>query len=251
METVMKLLAVSLTGADDGVDPQALKDLSEKFPLVEWAILSSAARAGTPRYPTEAWVERFHETCPNVRKALHLCGKDVDAFIAQDARILEKVSKFDRVQLNFNQRRQPKDLAALADVANSVKPFIILQYNSANFTLWPTLRNKIYNSSFLFDSSGGGGRSPENGWPKMLPVTLCGYGGGIGPDNIETEFAEIARIAGDDWFWIDMEGKLREPETDRFSLDACEHVLTHVHAVHMAANPSFNEMEKPWKVALQ
>ena len=224
----MDLQLVSLTGADDLVDPAALLALSQEFPLVEWAILSSQKMQGSSRYPTEAWVERFHAICPDVRKAVHLCGKDVDAFLAGDARILAKVRRFDRVQLNFNQRRQPKDLVALASVANSLEQTIILQHNSANASLWTELRGKIDRLVMLFDASGGRGASPHQGWPAMLEGAVCGFAGGLGPHNVATELAIIAGIAAGQRFWIDMESKLRAELDDRFLVDTCRSVLTAV-----------------------
>lgn len=221
----MDLHLVSLTGADDAVDPAALLELSHQFPLVEWAILSSQQRAGESRYPSEEWVARFHATCPGVRKAIHLCGKDVDLFLARDARILEKVNRFDRVQLNFNQRRQPKDLEVLAQVANSIPQTVILQHNSANASLWTDLRGKIDRLVMLFDASGGRGASPQQGWPEMLDGAVCGFAGGLGPHNVATELATIAAIAAGRSFWIDMESKLRTEADDRFLVDTCRAVL--------------------------
>jgi hypothetical protein len=231
----MELLSVSLTGADDTVNPEKLKALSDRYPLVEWAILSSEKRQGELRYPSEDWVERFHQACPLARKAIHLCGKDVDAFLAMDTRIHKKIAKFDRVQLNFNQRRHPKDLETLVQVANKVTPRIILQYNSANASLWSELRDKIINMAVLFDASGGGGHSPKAGWPEMLPGTICGFAGGLGPDNIVSEFEVISRMAVGRGFWIDMESKLRSPVDDSFDLQACETVLAHTHQKCFAA----------------
>ena len=226
----MDLQFVSLTGADDLVDPAALLSLSEQYPFVEWAILSSQKMQGRSRYPTEAWVEQFHAVCPHVRKAVHLCGKDVDAFLASDPRILAKVSKFDRVQLNFNQRRQPKDLSALVRVANSIPQPIILQHNSANAGLWDELRGKLNRLTILFDASGGRGVAPHQGWPAMLDDTVCGFAGGLGPANVERELQAICRVAGGRRFWLDMESKLRTPVDDAFSQAACEEVLARVRA---------------------
>lgn len=225
------LVRVTLTGADDTVNPENLNALSGRFPRVEWAILSSQKREGKSRYPTESWVARFHEACPNVRKAIHLCGEDVDAFLAWDARVHAKVAKFDRVQLNFNQHRTPKELGALVRVACEVLPIpnVILQHNSANANLWAGLHHQIPNLNMLFDSSGGSGQSPKNGWHEMLPHTLCGFAGGLGPDNIVQELAEISRIADGRGFWIDMESKLRSPIDDSFDLSACEAVLKHAY----------------------
>ena len=222
----MNLQAVSLTGADDTVSPSKLLEISARFPLVEWAILSSEKRQGTMRYPSEAWLIEFLDTCPGVKKAIHLCGKDVDAFLAKDSKMLKKVSQFDRVQLNFNQRREPKDLGVLAEVANLVPASVILQHNSANKDLWSLMRHRIEGLSILFDSSGGGGRSPKDGWPDMLPGTVCGFAGGLGPDNIESEFAAISKIAAGRAYWLDMEGKLRSPVDDSFDREACIAVLS-------------------------
>jgi hypothetical protein len=231
----MSVLAVSLTGADNTAEPAKLRALSERFPLVEWAILSCESIQGTMRFPTEDWVARFHKECPVVRKAIHLCGKDVDAFLAEDSRIHNKIAKFDRVQLNFNQRRQPKDLDRLVKVSNKIQPTVILQHNSANAQLWSLLRERIINLGILFDASGGRGLAPKAGWPEMLPRTVCGFAGGLGPDNIAAEFAAIAKIAGTHGFWIDMESKLRSLVDDSFDLMACEQVLVHTHQVRLAA----------------
>jgi hypothetical protein len=228
----MELCAIALTGADDNVDPARLQELSKKFPLVEWGILSCEKVQGSSRFPTEAWVTDFHKACPSVRKALHLCGSDVDAFLALDPRVHAKVAKFDRVQLNFNHRRRPKNLEALTRAASSVSQVVILQHNSANAGLWAELRNRVTNLAILFDSSGGRGRSPDSGWPDMLPRTVCGFSGGLGPHNVAGELPTIAAIAGGAKFWLDMEGKLRSSVDDSFDLAACESVLRQAYAVY-------------------
>lgn len=220
----MILQLVSMTGADDMVDPAELLALSIQYPLVEWAILSSQKREGTARYPSESWVETFHAVCPNVQKAIHLCGRDVDDFLAEDARILAKVRKFDRIQLNFNQRAHPKNLDVLARVANSIEQTIIVQHNSANAMLWQELHDKVNRLTVLFDASGGRGVVPEGDWPPIFPNTVCGYAGGLGPDNVREALPAIAKQANGNPCWIDMESKLRTDD-DRFSLAACSSVL--------------------------
>lgn len=47
---------VTITGADDDVDPSALEDLSDEFPFVEWGILRSAKREG-PDYMRMKWMK--------------------------------------------------------------------------------------------------------------------------------------------------------------------------------------------------
>lgn len=230
----MDLMCVSLTGADDGTSVEDLARLSKKHPLLEWAILSSTERAGTARYPTDEWVAQFHRACPLARKAIHLCGKDVDRFMEQDPRIVAKVARFDRVQLNFNHRRKPIDVAQLIAVAKKTAPTIILQYNSANAPLWELLHGKIVNLAFLFDSSGGNGRRPDF-WPDMLPQTVCGFSGGLGPDNLAAEMPRILEKAGTCRFWVDMESSLRHKETDAFDLDTADAALEQVLPIRKAA----------------
>lgn len=219
---------VSLTGADDTTDPKELARLSEQFPFVEWAILSSSKAAGKGRYPTDAWVERFGWECPNVNRALHLCGADVDAFIAGDAAIMHKLARFDRVQLNFNHRRAPKDLEAIARRSEDLAQSIIVQHNNANIDACAALIESMSNLHVLYDASGGRGKSPD-AWQPPIKNIFCGYAGGLGPDNIKAELERISAAVGKGGYWIDMEGKLRDAE-DKFSIAACEAVLSLVDA---------------------
>lgn len=220
----MDLFCISLTGADDAVSVEDLARLSAQFPQIEWAILSSEQRAGTSRYPTEEWVERFHLACPDVRKAIHLCGRDVDLFMNEDARIHAKVAKFDRVQLNFNHRRKPLDVEKLIQLSKKLPTTIILQHNSANAPLWDLVQGKMDNVAFLFDGSGGNGKLPEQ-WPDILPDTVCGFAGGLSPTNISQQLPRILLASKGNRCWVDMESGLRHPETDAFSLAFCESVM--------------------------
>lgn len=215
---------ITLTGADDATDFNELCRLSEQYPSVEWGILSSSQRAGSGRYPSAEWIEKFSWACPNVNRSLHLCGRDVDAFIAGDAVIMKRLSRFDRVQLNFNQRRMPKDLEAIARRGEDLAQRIILQYNSANAAACATVQQYLPSVHILFDSSGGRGVSPDK-WPAPVASAFCGYSGGLGPDNIASELLKIQEVAGSTCFWIDMEGKLRFAN-DLFSIASCEAVLS-------------------------
>jgi phosphoribosylanthranilate isomerase len=223
----MRLIHTSLTGADDNVAPKELRTLSSCYPMVEWAILSSAKNAGTARFPTDEWVSHFHDICPNVKKAIHLCGSDVDAFLDGDETILAKALRFDRVQLNFHQGRKQYSLAMLENAIHLYGKKVIIQYNRANDILWPAVRNVSNNVQFLFDSSGGNGHSPRDGWPIVLENTFCGYAGGLGPDNIASELPLIAKQVNGAPFWVDMESKLRSSDGE-FSVGRCEIVLRQV-----------------------
>ncbi len=73
----MKLTRVTITGADDGIAPHHLIDLSHEYPFVEWGLLVSEKRFGDPRYPSTAWMRNF--SLPDlpkvVRHSIHFCGE--------------------------------------------------------------------------------------------------------------------------------------------------------------------------------
>lgn len=62
----MILDKVSITGADDSVNPKDLVELSEEFPFVEWAILLSKSRMRSNRYPSLNWMYDLKQFAPNL-----------------------------------------------------------------------------------------------------------------------------------------------------------------------------------------
>lgn len=224
----MKIILLTLTGADDKTDQNELTKLSEKFPFIEWAILFSDEREGTARYPTKEWREAFYKAAPNCNRSAHLCGKEVlSRLVAQDAALLNELKEYQRIQLNFNATRlDPELLEGLIKVVNSgigtsksgklIK--FITQLNEANKSITNQFGqldgHMISNHQVLFDSSGGLGKSPET-WPSLLLDKLCGYAGGLGPDNLKSELLKIKKQAEDSddiidfHTWIDMESKIR------------------------------------------
>jgi hypothetical protein len=44
---------------DDSVSPSLLQLLSEKYNWIEWGIIFGSNLEGTPRYPTNAWVNEL------------------------------------------------------------------------------------------------------------------------------------------------------------------------------------------------
>jgi len=77
----MHIRTVTFTGADDGADdgvnPSDLLSLSLKYPFVEWGILVSWKRYGTPRYPSPQWTQRLalaQRVSGTGAFAAHLCG---------------------------------------------------------------------------------------------------------------------------------------------------------------------------------
>lgn len=222
------LSAVTLTGADDTTDPQALVSLSRWAPRVEWGILYSPTRAGLGgRYPrvehAVALLSALREE--GIATAVHLCGQAVPDFLAgrsQDAKVLTDLAG--RIQLNFNQLRSPVDLGRVDDIAEALDKPIITQHNAANVHVHEDLGSPVH--QVLFDASGGRGTQPDS-WPAPLPGKFCGYAGGLGPENVFAELDAIATACQGQRFWIDMESRVRTVQ-DVFDLDACAQVLTQV-----------------------
>jgi len=207
-----------LTGADDTIHPEDLFHLSAEFPFVEWGILYHANKQGQGRYPSFRWVEILCSQMPSrphARFALHVCGeKAVNEFLMGTGDTIRKISRFGRMQINFVATGHDPALVIEA-IRRSRSKLIITQHNEINAGLYPIL-SAISNHAILFDASGGRGISPE-GWPARLPNKACGYAGGLGPDNLAQELPRIQQAAGQEPYWIDMEGKLRDKE-DRFDL---------------------------------
>jgi phosphoribosylanthranilate isomerase len=233
----MQLRYCTLTGIDESVSLDVLRELSDEFPFVEFGVLYSRSQAGTGRYPSLAWIEHLADNAEELglpRLALHICGSAVDEFITQGD-IVALASKFGRIQLNFRSSKyEPKAIAsAIKRVAPECR--VITQVNDANAKLAELLRwENCYNHELLFDKSGGRGVSPQE-WPVIDHFTgnRCGYAGGLGPDNLATELPRIAQAANDWPVWVDMEGKLRD-ESDRFDGERARTCLELVRAYLIA-----------------
>lgn len=223
------LTHITLTGVDERTNLVALEALSERYPLVEWGILYSPKRQGQGgRYPSVALIERILAThAPASRLALHICGSGVqnllDAAPCEIGLVRAVEARGGRVQLNFNQTADGLNLDAMAALLDRFQtvPFIT-QHNHGNSAVWTRLSAHT-NHRVLFDASGGRGVEPES-WPVPIPNVLCGYAGGLGPDNLHEALPAISAAAQSLPFWIDMEGKLRTEE-DVFDLTLAESAL--------------------------
>ena len=233
-------MIVTITGADDAVDPEALFRLSSIFQFVEWGILYSAKRAGSPRFPSVAWIERFialHINSRRARTSLHLCGSACRDFVKQGfvlgpasldgsfAPTTIPLFVFDRVQLNGYDGQVP---------ANCRLGRLILQCMSID-DLPRVIANTGGRASVLFDPSGGRGKLVES-WPRApenfhedFPI---GIAGGIGPDNVVDS---IRRAVNGGARWIDMETGVRD-DKDRFDLAKVWQVLRSAAEVGVGGN---------------
>jgi hypothetical protein len=233
------LTCCTLTGVDARTDLHDLALLAADHPFAEFGILLSRSQAELgedPRYPSLSLIPEMLDdiaaTGVDVKLALHLCGRSVEEFVGGDAEIVGLASRFDRVQLNFNAGVAKFTTAGLDAAIRSFGKPVITQWFRANEETCLALTAP--NHQVLFDASGGRGIATET-WPWPLPGKTCGYAGGLGPDTVRREAMRIAEVAGGEDHWIDMESRLRTPESldladlgknvRHFDLELCRQVL--------------------------
>jgi hypothetical protein len=223
----MKLTTVTITGADDAVEPKALAELSRRFPFVEWAILISNTRCGTPRYPSEEWIDAL----PNIGNlAAHFCGSRArDLMINDDHWLVARplhAARIGRIQINgWYPGGAPLGLARMWPDKQ-----LLLQARSEDALVDAMhdanrLRTGGGDCAILFDPSGGRGIETFS-WPRMPDGIGVGFAGGISPSNVRQVIADIvaANLTRTGDFWIDMESGVRT--ADLFDLAKAEEVLS-------------------------
>lgn len=243
----MNIQYLTLTGADDSIDPVELVKLSKQYPYIEWAILISAEREGTSRFPTRQWRHEFHKLSQYTNKSAHLCGREVLTRLSEeDGELGIEMKDYQRIQLNFNAKHTSEQLLGKLIQATTSGFYtqhsgqrikFITQYNQPNQDITTRFidahRLQPDAHHILFDASGGLGRTPES-WPTPISNKLCGYAGGLGPSNIEQELININFLIrqqvnqGDKRLWLDMENNLRTNEA--FDLNKVIEVAEKVHA---------------------
>ena len=202
----MKLTRVTITGADDAVEHQALLDLSREFPFVEWGVLISPNRQGEPRYPSLAWRTKFFFMQHEARQALHMCGEFSRLALAGYDEWPGGMI-YQRAQLNgFSAWHLP----ALRFADEYIHSEIILQaQHQVAFADAVALKAKHSNVAALWDQSGGDGRFIT--YFPTSTVVKVGYAGGIDPDNVVDLLSRILpdHTYADQEIWIDMESGVR------------------------------------------
>jgi len=215
----MALKFCTFTGLDEKFSLEDFEIMSSRFSFLEWGILYSTSEnsnLNANRYPSQKWfeynIEKIREIADKtgVKLALHVCGKETKNLINGSNEFLNYLlDYFDRVQINFQYKKQYKDnLLSLFSDYEDLK--FITQHNHSNEKILHDLGD-IANHQILFDTSGGRGVMAQN-WLDPLEGKMCGYAGGLGPDNIEQELVKINQTAANKDYWIDMESKLRTDE---------------------------------------
>lgn len=222
----MSLDRVTVTGADDSIDPEALGLLTKKYPFVEWGVLFSASRQGNPRYPSKAWIGKLATISSRPDNlCAHLCGQWVrDLVLDGNWSWWDSYGPlpgiFKRIQLNFHGQYHkagglfPRRLRQLGE-----RHQFILQHDGVNDETILKLGGEL-NVFPLFDRSGGAGVLPA-AWPKPI-WKYQGYAGGLSPDNIEDELRRILDAAGESHIWIDVETRVRSEDDSQFDLGKVE-----------------------------
>lgn len=239
---------ISITGADDLVDPAELVRLSRSYPFVEWAVLYFPERCGHLRCPSDAWranLAALRQDC-GLRTALHLCGTEVFREVLEHGvrpALAAELAAYDRIQLNVSagpNRFSSAEVRAVYTSFAAAGVALILQRHADTAELvdmFITEHPAAFHAgelAVLFDASRGRGVAPAR-WPAPLSVIglggSCGYAGGLGPDNIETAVVDVAEVVAQSpiprtRFWFDMETGVRTD--DLFDLAKVEMVLAAV-----------------------
>jgi hypothetical protein len=224
----MSIRSITLTGVQESTDLDRVRDMTRVAQgiSVEWGVLYSPERAGGGgRYPSFAWILAFSQyaTDNNLRIALHVCGKGVDNLLANDAETVSLATKFNRVQLNFNQAERSFDVRRIGAAIRMLQRPVITQHNEWNRALAHMITDP--NHQLLVDSSLGRGMSPTS-WPAPIALKSTGYAGGLGPRNLSGALDQIEVVTGNrsHLSWVDLESSLFTPE-GRFDPDRAEEAI--------------------------
>jgi hypothetical protein len=254
----MDLQRVTITGADNNTDISQLIDLSAEFPFVEWGILVSRKNEGTPRFPNRSWIDSFSDAViektqhrNNIHVSTHVCGKWVKDLLVGEINWLDLPSCLEiseRVQINTHAELHTstaKMLNKLSEIRYSNYPKeYIFQWDGINQHFAFAARAFGIKTSVLFDKSGGAGLLPAE-WESPVGSFMCGYAGGLGPDNITEQLNKISDVVFDFWtpIWIDMETKVRTNDDSALDLDKVRRVLE---AVRRWKREHLETMEPPF-----
>lgn len=223
------LRKVTITGADDSIDPISLFQIAERYPFVEWGILLSKSSEGNPRFPSTRWLRELVElqsagTDNKISLSGHICGRWVRDICSGGFEFYNNmrdiILSFQRFQLNFHSylhriHSTERFVESLRSI-NIRGQQIIFQFDNVNNSLLDSAKDNGVDAVPLFDLSGGAGVLPKE-W-KQPVGDYCGYAGGLSPDNLEAQLTLIADKLNGVTIWIDAETRLRSNNDRQFDL---------------------------------
>lgn len=222
---------VTMTGADDSVQPSDLLKLQFKYPFVEWGILVQDRSFGKRRFPSEMWLQELAHHTP-LKLSCHLCGQYVTDFMNGSPTGIIKLqersdiwNQFRRVQLNTHGFKHDFNPTKLIDLLNTFDGHeFIFQFDNKNTHILDEVQRHASNISILFDLSHGAGVLPTE-WPALHPNLRCGYAGGLSDLNVVGQIKKIEEIVLDSEIWIDAETHIRSNHDMQFDLNLVESFL--------------------------
>ncbi len=236
-----KNVRCTLTGADDNTSIDNLIRLSREYPFVEWGILLSLTRVGTPRYPSLDWIYEFGNKIYNdnqgVDIALHVCGNTFVENFINNPNAYSFIKYYNRVQLNLDYENVNTKIFLDNLIAKyqyrsyDFEKRFILQYNNNTKYIVEHLIEEHDFFDVLMDSSRGTGIPISEFYvPYSLQGKNVAFAGGINTSNIIDVFTQIISASIDNnlpIIGLDMESGLRTD--DEFVLQKCDFVLNAIH----------------------
>lgn len=230
-----QLKTVTISGADDSVDPLHLLALSKKYPFVEWGILLSKSAQGRDRYPTLEWLKKLRAVIAindiDVRLSGHMCGRWARDICIGDWSYIDDhgsvFTMFNRFQLNISTYMHKVNAFFIPELSEIGKQ-IIIQVKDFNNEILADAKKAGVDAVPLFDRSGGRGVVPEE-WPRAnSEMSISGYAGGLSPINVQREVRRILMESNDinTPIWIDMESGVRTD--NKFDMDKVKQVLEYL-----------------------
>lgn len=221
----MKIVTVTITGADDNDKATELVGFSRLYPFVEWGILFSRGKVGQLRYPSQEKIEEF--VAAGLPLSAHFCGwYSREVMENSNFSLLEDLNGFSRVQINYNFSHSEKwNFPRLLQwIQQNPRLSVIFQANKANreFINMICQLDLPKNIHLLYDSSGGSGSVIKE--IKSPFKNFTGYSGGISPGNIGTIVEAITTNPAPDRVWMDMESGVRI--NNRLSFKSVQAVLS-------------------------
>lgn len=240
-----RLKFCTLTGIDEGTPLDALYEMARRHPYVEFGVLYNHTLQGHGPFPTMGWISRLVETTrerPGLNLSLHVCASSVYRLLNQAGHVSEVAKDFPRIRLNLHSSAYPvKQVRELLDFYPDQT--FITTHNHTSRDVWKALRAHR-NHAVLLDTTIADKDSGKHWVSPFYPVSgadasvpLCGFAGGLSPENIRDRLVLINHLVGASDFWVDIDARLRN-EHDQFDLSRAQRCLDAVELSMDAADCS-------------